>query len=157
MPVFLQTASLAGNRDAAISADNSPLVCRLLLVLLFMFLLFLLILSAFLSFLFLKAALGVWAVSLRPLRLPQGIIAVSTSGHVCMAVRIAARKKGRDRTRQKACCPRLPVDPVHSCHMRHPCRFMIASGLCTDSVRNKKASSPPPKGQSGTTGTWIQT
>ena len=153
MPAFLQTASLAGNLAAALSGDSKALVCRLLLVLLFVFLLFLLILSAFLSFLFLKAAVGVWAVSLCPLCLPQGIMATSASKHVCVAVRIAAHKKGRDRTGRKACCPRLPVDPVHSCHMRHPCRFVIASGLCTDSVRNKKASSPPPKGQSGTTGT----
>ena len=86
MPVFLQIASLAGNRAAAISADNSPLVCRLLLVLLFVFLLFLLILSAFLSFLFLKAAVGVWAVSLCPLRMLHSITAASASGHACMAV-----------------------------------------------------------------------
>lgn len=93
MPVFLQTASLAGNCAAALSGDNTPLVCRLLLVFLFVFLLFLLILSAFLSLLFLKAAVGVWAVSLCPLCMLHGIIVASVSGHACMAVRIAARKK----------------------------------------------------------------
>ena len=111
MPVFLQTASLTGNRTAALSADSTPLVCRLLLVFLFMFLLFLLILSAFLSLLFLKAALGVWAVSLRPLRLPQGIIAASASGHACMAVRIVARKKRQGQNRAKSLLSTFSREP----------------------------------------------
>ena len=95
MPAFLQTASLAGNLAAALSGDSKALVCRLLLVLLFVFLLFLLILSAFLSFryLFLKAAVGVWAGSLRPLHPTPGDSMVSAIGFGCTVLQIAARKK----------------------------------------------------------------
>ena len=111
MPAFLQTASLAGNLAAALSGDSKALVCRLLLVLLFVFLLFLLILSAFLSFLFPKAAVGVWAVSLCPLRMLHGITVASAFGHACMAVRIAARKKGQGQSRAKSLLSTFSCEP----------------------------------------------
>jgi hypothetical protein len=70
----------------------------LLVLLLLILLLFLLILSAFLSFryLFLKAAVGVWAGSLRPLHPTPGDSMVSAIGFGCSSNCCTQKKTGID-------------------------------------------------------------